>query len=224
MIREFSMVRVKQSGQLGFVDDFDDEVCGDLDDLSCVRSVALFEASKPRDEWIRADLFVDNLQEVVEAEPADCESTCLGSTTIFIESHWTEDTPLEYWYAVWIAVEDGEAHAWFERGHRGPVEEVVAMSPAETMALREAFQESEICKWKRLYTYKDLRIGSNAWRITFIRDGLKVTRFGDDAYHVNLKGLCEKLRNLGLPIAFWEGHGLICSLKRKRKRKRRGNR
>ena len=31
MIRELSMVRMKQSGQLGFVDDFDDEVCGDLD-------------------------------------------------------------------------------------------------------------------------------------------------------------------------------------------------
>ena len=221
MIRWLSVVRVKQSGQLGFVDDFDEDVCGDLDEPSCVRSVTLFEADKPRDEWTRENFFIDELEEIVEAEPSECEPVCQGFDYIFIENHWTEDTPPEYWYTVWIVFDDGMAHAWFEKGYRGPIEEVAVLGSPEISALRKALQESDICKWKRRYAYKDLRIGSNAWSITFIRDGQKVTRFGDDGYHANLKGLCDKLGYLGLPIAFWEGHGLICSLKQKRNRKRR---
>ena len=53
MIRWNSMVRIKESGQLGFICDFDSDVHGDPRDPSCVRVAALFGPGSKRAEWDR---------------------------------------------------------------------------------------------------------------------------------------------------------------------------
>lgn len=217
------MVRVRSSGRLGFVCDFDEDVCGGLQDPSCVRTVELFAADAAREEWDRIECFLEDLDEVIEAEGSERHLVCSDFEHMRIENHWTEDTPMEQHYTIWVAMEGGGASAWLESGYAGPTERLACLNQSEAAKLRGAINNAHIYGWRHFYNHGGWRIGSNAWRITLIRGGRKATTGGDDAYHHCLEGLCDALRSLGLPIAFWEGHGLkYCPSRTKGRRGAKG--
>ena len=220
MIREFSTVRYKPDGRLGFVCDFDEDVIGNPDDPSCVRTVEVFDAGKPYDECERIDCFLVDIDEVVEADGSDRECVCSDFDYIEIGNHWTEDTPPERYYTIWIIREDDVVSAWLRRGFFGNFERLITLSASKTAFLRQAIEQSGIQSWGRSYKNNDWCIGSNAWSITLIRDTRKVTTSGDDAYHHDLKTLCEDLRSIGLPFTFWEEHGLVYRPLRVKERRR----
>lgn len=122
MIREHSTARLRKDARLRFVCDFDEDIVGDLDDPSCVRTIEIFEPAKPYDEWERIDCFVADLDEVVEAEGRDREDICSDFEFMLIENHWTEDTPPERYHTIWIVQEGDTAKAWLRRGFKSSFE------------------------------------------------------------------------------------------------------
>lgn len=214
-------MRIRGSGRLGFVCDFDEDICGDLLDPSCVRTVALFDSGVTRREWGRVDCFLEDLDEVVEAEGAERNLVCSDFEYMRIRNYWTEDTPLDRHYAIWVAMGEEGAAVWLERGD-GSVERIAHMSSSKFKELKEAVADSGFSGWRRRYEHEGWYIGSNAWSITLIRGSKKASVDGDDAYHHALKGLCDELRSMGLPVEFWENHGLKYSpLRTKKKRRKR---
>ena len=143
------MVRIKGEGRLGFVHDFDEYINGDLDDPACVRCVELFDPRVPYGEWARDDHFLAEVEEVTETEGVSRESACLDFEYVIIGNFWTEDTPPERHYSIWIIREDNGASVWLQRGFFGDIEEVGTLSKKELGLLKEAFGEAGIRRWAR---------------------------------------------------------------------------
>ena len=142
---------------------------------------------------------------------------------MLISNYWTEDTPPEQHYFIWIVREDDSSSAWLRRGFSGDFEMLVELSKERTSQLLGAVEQSSLHRWKRRYENKDLGwyIGSNAWGITLVAGNAKVSTADDDGYPAMLQGLCEELRELGVPVGFKEGHGLEYTPIKKGKRKRK---
>ena len=98
------------------------------------------------------------------------------------------------------------------------IEEVGRLSKKKLDLLKEAFNEVGIRRWTRRHSHEGWYIGSNAWEIELIQGTSKVTVEGDDGYDSRLKSLCQSMSALGVPIKFWEGHGLVYRPPRRRKR------
>lgn len=221
MIQSNSMVREKDSGRLGFVCDLDEDVIGGLTDPSCVRAIKLFDSGSPRDEWECHECFLDQLAEVVEAKGARRSLVCSDFEYLIIENFWTEDTPLEERLALRIMMKSEVASIYFERGFAGPVGLIGRLDPYKVGVLHEAFDRARICEWRHFYDCKDWHIGGNEWLFTFIRGVEKVTTGGEDNYHAGLEPLCNALRGIGLPVRFWNGHGLAIASSRKMRKPKR---
>ena len=107
---------------------------------------------------------------------------------------------------------------WLRRGFFEDIEEVGRLSKKKLDLLKEAFNEVGIRRWTRRHSHEGWYIGSNAWEIELIQGTSKVTVKGDDGYDSRLKSLCQSMSALGVPIKFWEGHGLVYRPPRRRKR------
>lgn len=97
MIRWNSMVRIKKSGRLGFICDFDSDVHGDPRDPSCVRVAALFGPGSKRAEWDRIECFLEDIIEVREAEGAERCLVCSDFEYLLIDSFWSEGSCRRSW-------------------------------------------------------------------------------------------------------------------------------
>lgn len=221
MIRWYSWIRLKETDQLGFVCDFDEDVCGELDDPSCVREIELFNGGAPREMWERIECFTAELEEVEEAAKETRHKVCANFDYMRIKNHWTENTPLDRHYSIWIVVEDGCATVWLERGMNGPVEHLTDLSATGVAALRTALSDVGLHGWKRNYRPQEWYIGGNAWGIEVICGSKKVSTGGVDAYNMRIRELCETLNGLGLPVEYWKEHGLIYSPDKKAKKRKK---
>lgn len=219
MIRWYSMVRIKKSGRLGFICDFDSDVHGDPRDPSCVRVAALFGPGSKRAEWDRIECFLEDIIEVREAEGAERRLVCSDFEYLLIDSFWSEDSPPEEHCAIRVAMEEDGASIWLEHGFAGPVDHIAHLAPSKVRLLKAAIDKAGIWDWKRYYDRGDLRIGSNAWEMTFIRGDTIASTGGDDGYPADLERMCRDLRSVGLPVAFWDGHGLAVWPLREKKRR-----
>lgn len=219
MIRWNAMVRIEDERRLGFVYDLDEDISRDLDDPACVRCVELFDPRVPYEEWVRDDHFLAEVEEVVEVEGVARESACLDFEYVVISNFWTEDTPPEQHYSIWIVAEDDGASVWLRRGFFEDIEEVGTLSKKELGLLKEAFDAADVRRWARRHSCGGWHIGSNAWRIELVQGACKVTVEGDGGYDSRLEGLCCSMQTIGVPIRFQRGHGLVCDPPQ---RKRRG--
>ena len=215
-----SLARGKRNGQLVFVCDDEhspSKEWGSYRSGSLISSQSIHERlTKSR---IARSASRPILAEVTEANGADRQAVCAHYDCMIIRNHWTEDTPPERHYRIWVFKEDDRASIWLQQGYFGRLELLRELSATFTIALSHAIRESRLFEWDRTYENKrdqGWTIGGNAWSIALIAGDLKVSTEGLDASPPMLEGLCRNLRKLGVPVRLRKNRGLEYAPTRKK--------
>lgn len=211
MISAESLARDKRNGQLVFVCDDEHSPGTEWDDPSRILYIEPIDQRASHKVSHRSECFEADLLEVTEANGADRQAVCAHYDCMIIGNYWTEDTPPERHYRIWVFREDDRASVWLQRGYFSRLELLLELSTTITVMLAHAIRESRVFEWDRTYESKRDRgwtIGGNAWSIELIAGDLKVSTEGLDAFPPMLEGLCKNLRKLGVPVRFRENRGL----------------
>lgn len=219
MIAAGSLARDKRNGQLVFVCDDDHSPSKEWDDPSRILDIEPIDPRASHKESHRSECFEADLAEVTEANGADRQAVCAHYDCMIIRNHWTEDTPPERHYRIWVFKEDDRASIWLQQGYFGRLELLRELSATFTIALSHAIRESRLFEWDRTYENKrdqGWTIGGNAWSIALIAGDLKVSTEGLDALPPMLEGLCRNLRKLGVPVRLRKNRGLEYAPTRKK--------
>lgn len=219
MISAGSLARDKQSGQLVFVCDDEGALDRERDDPFRILDIEPIDPRAPRKMPQPSECFEADLIEVTEANGPERQSACAHYDCMIIGNYWTEDTPPERYYRIWVFREGDHASIWLQRGYFGRLELLRELSATFTIVLSHAIRESRLFEWDRTYENKRDRgwtIGGNAWSITLIAGDLKVSTGGLNAFPPMLEGLCRDLRKLGVPVRFRKNRGLEYAPTRKK--------
>lgn len=106
MIAAGSLARDKRNGQLVFVCDDEHSPSKEWDDPSRILDIEPIDPRASHKESHRSECFEADLAEVTEANGADRQAVCAHYDCMIIRNHWTEDTPPERHYRIWVFKED----------------------------------------------------------------------------------------------------------------------